>query len=312
MMSAIDDFDRYTSYEIPELPEDPDALKAEIVAWRESEGLPTEGATIEELARRSGIEHALTWRGYWVLTPVEAAHVCGRADRANEAFPPELRQWLESDQAEIWAGRDEESRPEARVVVLQFTEVNEALIADVRARSPRPELLEFRRAKHTETHLLGLLDRVSGDWDELEERGIFVTSTGLMPHGAELDMCAADEQAARRTLRERYGPELAVTWLGPTTTEVKAVPWATYQRVSEVELLLRYATNAAFVPRGIEVEESPSVIRLKVLEEMPVGAHTLVRDAREVTAHLVAPIAGRSVIDAAHDAVRCEWRSAGG
>jgi hypothetical protein len=169
------------------------------------------------------------------------------------------------------------------------------------ARLPEPQILRVHRKRYALARLLGIQDQIAKDASGLARDGVLISSAWPdCDLGLEVAFVAADSAQATALLRERYGPELQLRWLGAEWYADEVVPWARYAAGGcERELIVQYGTNSCFRFGHVAVSETPEEVRITVVERAPVGFRTQAGRGRRAVAQLSAPLDRRVVIDGA-------------
>lgn len=144
-----------------------------------------------------------------------------------------------------------------------------------------------------------LADRLAQD-SELKACGITVFSTGVDfdREIVEAEVAAPNAAEARDIVRERYGRRVEIDVVAPSAIIVEAVSWSSWTRgpgEQELSVWLLDYTDGSELRCDVSETEREVVITLRGPRWQ--GVHSTIGIKVEKPVRLVAPLAGRSVID---------------
>jgi hypothetical protein len=258
------------------LPADDDVVERFLAEWRA--GRPEEGMwlTSEE------------WERYW------------RGHEVREEADERLRGYLGAHAdsvAGVWFGRGLE--PEFNVAFTRDLETHRAALLRL---FPRPDVIRVHQARYSEAELDELADRIEEEAEALEALGVtwMGGGTDVTTNRLEVEVLASDAETARRIIEDRYGPAVAVEWLGSDEWMVVPVPWQLWSLDSSaLKLTVHYLTGGGRRFHRGEATESDTDVTVELFETAFAGAHTANAVVREATVELERPLGARRVIDGA-------------
>jgi hypothetical protein len=275
-------------------------VRSRIAAARVAEGLPVSDAILSSvLAYREECGFEST------LTAVEDEDTFGDHDRVARA------QGVLAGADDVLSGIEVCWVNGRRAVRVRLTDHLEHY------RSALLEALEsgrlvVERARFTARELAEFSDQVHAQADELSKQNIFLSSWGTVADGLNIDYFSPSYAAAERSLRERFGHFATITYLGASRETIRAHPFGSW--LSEARLLhVFYALpRNGERPGDCTVHETQDAILVALTIVDWLGAKTLIGGftPAQATAKLKSPVAGRPVIDVAHNRSRPHWTQA--
>jgi hypothetical protein len=275
-------------------------VRAELAAARLAEGLPVSDAILSSVLRyrqECGFDST--------LTAVEDEDTFGDRDRVARA------EGVLAGADDVLGGIEVCWVNDRRAVRVRLTDRLEhyrrALLQVL-----EPDRLVMARARFTARELAEFSDQVHAQADELSKQNIFLSSWGTGVDGLKIDYFAPDHAEAERSLNKRFGQFSTITYLGASRETICAHPFGSW--LSEGRLLHVFYALArnGEQPGDCTVHETQAAIVVALTIVDWLGAKTLVGGFTPAyaTATLKAPLAGRRVIDVAHNRSRPHWTQA--
>ena len=289
-------------YAVEQADRDLDAeTREDIRRFRSDLGLPVDDAHVEHFLAEYKAERQE--EGMW-LTEEEWE----RYERQDE-LQTEAQERLSGYLAEhadsvagVWLGAGLD--PEYNVA---FTGDIDAHRRELLSLYPRPDVVRVHQARYTHAELEAISDRIADESDELAALGVqwMASGVGAEANRVEVEVVAADAESARRILEGRYGPVIAVEWLGTEAWGLEKVPWQLWavDRTGR-NLTVHYSTLRAYEFERADLTEDEHEVIVDVFERAFQGGHRLIGATREATVELERPLGDRRVIDGTTGRVR--------
>lgn len=172
-----------------------------------------------------------------------------------------------------------------------------------------PDRVSVGRCTATMSEARALQERVRVEAEDLLELGIRVSSHGHSRKGFSIHYWAPDHRRAERILRERFGREPRLSWLGASPHVLRQQPFGSWEAEGNTLHVFYALGRNGEKPadcRALELEDSV-IVALQIQDWL--GAKTLIGGfiASQATVELKAPLGERSVIDNAENRARPHW-----